>query len=129
MILPEEIWLKLKHLFDLLFFYTGFVDTHLPTIKFVTRGFVFYEISCQKKCPALEPEISHWRLPMKIPKVKIDQDACSGCKLCVEACFMDVIRWDSKAEKPVAAYPEDCQWCLFCEDACPVQCIEVIPPW
>jgi NAD-dependent dihydropyrimidine dehydrogenase PreA subunit len=65
----------------------------------------------------------------KIARIEIDEDACSGCKLCIEACFMDVIRWDDEREKPVAAYPEDCQWCLFCEDTCPVQCIEVIPPW
>jgi len=65
----------------------------------------------------------------KITKIEIDGDACSGCKLCIEACFMDVIHWDDEEEKPVVAYPEDCRLCLFCEDACPVQCIEVIPPW
>lgn len=65
----------------------------------------------------------------KIAKVEIDKDACNSCKMCVEACFMDVIRWDNEQKKPVAAYPEDCRWCLFCEDACPIQCIEVIPPW
>jgi NAD-dependent dihydropyrimidine dehydrogenase PreA subunit len=59
--------------------------------------------------------------------VKIDRDLCNGCKTCVDACFVDVIRWDDKAERPIAAYPEDCVWCLACEDACPVQCIEVVP--
>lgn len=66
---------------------------------------------------------------MKVPKIKINKKNCAGCKKCVESCFMDVIRWDEKAKKPIAAYPEDCQWCLFCEDNCPKQCIEVIPPW
>jgi NAD-dependent dihydropyrimidine dehydrogenase PreA subunit len=63
--------------------------------------------------------------------VKIDLDLCNGCKICTEACFVDVIRWNSEEEKPIVAYPEDCAWCYACEVACPVQCIEVVPnvPW
>lgn len=65
----------------------------------------------------------------KIARIEINEDACKGCKQCIEACFMDVLRWDDKLEKPVVAYPEDCKLCLFCEDACPVEAVEVIPPW
>jgi NAD-dependent dihydropyrimidine dehydrogenase PreA subunit len=60
-------------------------------------------------------------------KIEIDKDMCNSCKTCVDACFVDVIRWDAKEERPIAAYPEDCVWCLACEMACPVQCIEVKP--
>jgi NAD-dependent dihydropyrimidine dehydrogenase PreA subunit len=60
-------------------------------------------------------------------KIEIDQGMCNSCKMCVGACFVDVIRWDDKEERPIVAYPEDCVWCLACEEACPVQCIEVIP--
>jgi NAD-dependent dihydropyrimidine dehydrogenase PreA subunit len=63
--------------------------------------------------------------------IKIDWDMCNSCRMCMDACFIDVIRWDDKEEKPIAAYQGDCVWCLACEEACPSQCIEVIPvvPW
>lgn len=59
--------------------------------------------------------------------IEIDKDMCNSCKTCVDACFLDVIRWDAKEERPTAAYPEDCVWCFACELACPVGCIEVKP--
>ena len=62
-----------------------------------------------------------------IHRIEIDLDSCNGCKVCVDSCFLDVLRWDEENDKPVVAYPEDCVWCLACEDACPVECIEVIP--
>ena len=62
-----------------------------------------------------------------VDRIQIDLDVCNGCKMCVGACFVDVIRWDAEEERPVAAYPEDCVWCLACEVACPAQCIEVVP--
>ena len=62
-----------------------------------------------------------------IKEIIIDMDACKGCKSCVNACFVDVIRWDEENKKPVVAYPEDCVWCLACELACPEECINVIP--
>jgi NAD-dependent dihydropyrimidine dehydrogenase PreA subunit len=62
-----------------------------------------------------------------IKGIEVDVDACNGCKVCMDACFVNVYRWDDKENKPIAAYPEDCVWCLACEDACPVQCINVIP--
>ena len=64
---------------------------------------------------------------MSSVKIEIDNDRCTRCKTCVHACFVDVFRWDDNAEKPIAAYPEDCVWCYACEMACPVKCIEVKP--
>jgi len=64
---------------------------------------------------------------MSAKKIEIDFEACSGCKTCMNACFVDVIRWDKEEKKPIVAYPEDCVWCYACEIACPEQCIEVVP--
>ena len=61
--------------------------------------------------------------------VTIDSDLCIGCRECVDACFVDVIRWDETNEIPVCAYPEDCQVCFVCERVCPVQALEMIPDW
>ena len=57
----------------------------------------------------------------------IDLDCCTGCYICVEACPVDVIRWDTKNEKPYIAYPDDCIWCNACEFHCPFDCIVVKP--
>ena len=67
-------------------------------------------------------EVTRW-----IKSIDIDLDMCNGCKMCVDACFVDVIRWNDEERKPIAAYEEDCVWGLACEIICPVKCIEVVP--
>jgi adenylylsulfate reductase subunit B len=62
-----------------------------------------------------------------VKDIKINFDSCKSCKLCMNACFLDVIRWDDAENKPVATYTEDCVWCLACEVTCPEQCIDIIP--
>jgi NAD-dependent dihydropyrimidine dehydrogenase PreA subunit len=59
--------------------------------------------------------------------IQINRDLCTSCKRCFDACFVDVFRWDSQDDRPIAAYPEDCVWCYACEMACPVNCIDVKP--
>ena len=61
--------------------------------------------------------------------IEIDLDACNGCGLCYRACFVDVIRWDEAAKRPVVAYPEDCAQCNLCELNCPVDAISVFVDW
>jgi NAD-dependent dihydropyrimidine dehydrogenase PreA subunit len=60
-------------------------------------------------------------------KIEIDKDACTSCKTCVKACFIDILRWDEAAKKPVPAYEQECVWCFTCEVNCPAHCINVVP--
>ncbi len=58
---------------------------------------------------------------------KIDTSRCNGCKLCVDACRLDVIRFDENNKVAYIAYPEDCDFCYSCEMHCPAGCIYVYP--
>ena len=62
-----------------------------------------------------------------MPIEKIDAIKCNGCKVCVSACRLDVIRFDESKDIAYIAYPEDCDFCLNCETACPLDCIYVSP--
>ena len=62
-------------------------------------------------------------------KINFNYDLCNGCKICVDACFVDVIRWDKEKGAPIGAYPEDCQFCRLCAVLCPENAIDVIPDW
>jgi NAD-dependent dihydropyrimidine dehydrogenase PreA subunit len=59
--------------------------------------------------------------------IKIDADLCDGCMTCYDCCFVDVFRWNDQADRPIAAYPEDCVECNKCELSCPQNAIEVVP--
>ena len=62
-----------------------------------------------------------------MPIEKIDNDLCNSCKVCVEACPMDVIRWNKETRKPIMQYVDDCIACYNCEMDCEVQAIYVTP--
>jgi NAD-dependent dihydropyrimidine dehydrogenase PreA subunit len=59
--------------------------------------------------------------------ISIDVDACDGCRACVKACFVNVLRWDKQGKKPTVAHAEDCVHCNLCELSCPKDCIVVTP--
>lgn len=58
---------------------------------------------------------------------KVDELVCNGCKMCVEICPLDVLRFDRGKKKARIAYPLDCQSCVLCEMYCPVDAIFVSP--
>ena len=59
----------------------------------------------------------------------VNKEICIGCKICFKACFVDVIKWDNEARKPIIAYPEDCAQCVVCEVNCPRRAIKVVPDY
>ena len=40
--------------------------------------------------------------------IKVDYDACNGCRMCFKVCYVDVWRYDDEQDMPIVAYPEDC---------------------
>jgi len=58
---------------------------------------------------------------------RIDKEKCIGCGKCVNACIMDVIRFDEAEKKAVIKYPRDCYCCYNCEMDCPTGAIYVNP--
>jgi NAD-dependent dihydropyrimidine dehydrogenase PreA subunit len=60
---------------------------------------------------------------------RINHDLCNGCGICVDTCFMDVIRMDEEKKKAVIKYPGDCvaKMCAICEIDCPQHAIHVSP--
>ncbi len=57
----------------------------------------------------------------------IDNNLCTGCGKCADACAMDVIRMDKKSKKATIKYPEDCVLCWMCEMDCPEHAVHVSP--
>jgi MinD superfamily P-loop ATPase len=56
-------------------------------------------------------------------------ESCTSCKTCIDACFVNAIGWNEKADKPILTYPEDCQICLYCERCCPEEALQIVPDW
>ncbi|HNR93735.1 MAG TPA: ferredoxin [Kiritimatiellia bacterium] len=60
-------------------------------------------------------------------KVKIDEDACTGCGLCCDTCPDVFEMGDTVAAVKVAEVPEDAEeTCQEAVDSCPVECITVV---
>ncbi len=59
--------------------------------------------------------------------IEFDLEACDGCRACVRACFVNVLRFDRARKRPYAAHPEDCVHCNMCELSCPRGCVTVRP--
>lgn len=55
----------------------------------------------------------------------IDESACIGCTLCIEACPVDAIVGAAKQMHTVISF--ECTGCVLCIAPCPVDCISMIP--
>ncbi len=56
---------------------------------------------------------------------RIDEAACIGCTLCIQACPVDAILGAAKRMHTVIE--SECTGCELCLDACPVDCIALAP--
>ena len=60
-----------------------------------------------------------------MPKIKVTENGCRGCMLCVDLCPVDVFGFIEDTDLAVVENPDDCIGCLSCYYACPSQCIEI----
>jgi NAD-dependent dihydropyrimidine dehydrogenase PreA subunit len=58
-------------------------------------------------------------------RIVVDEARCTGCRLCLDSCPTDVLRFDLGRSKAVVAYPMECNSCHLCEDDCPEGAIAV----
>ena len=59
-------------------------------------------------------------------KVKLDQDACRGCQLCVDTCPVEVFTFDELDFVASVDKEENCIGCLSCYYICPSICIDLL---
>ena len=57
---------------------------------------------------------------MKKEKIKVQEDLCIGCGVCVSVCPMAVLEL---GEKATVVNAENCILCKQCEENCPVSAI------
>ncbi len=55
--------------------------------------------------------------------IKIDEDACVGCQLCVDECPTDVFEFDEAKSIPVVKHEKECFGCFSCSEICPAEAI------
>ncbi len=56
--------------------------------------------------------------------IQIDEKACVGCEICVDACPTKVFAFDAARRLPQAQKPAQCFGCLACAEQCPASAIQ-----
>lgn len=62
-------------------------------------------------------------------RVLIDEDRCTGCEFCYEACPVEVYDIDDERRKAVVASEKECIVCRSCEEVCPTGAITIEETW
>jgi NAD-dependent dihydropyrimidine dehydrogenase PreA subunit len=55
---------------------------------------------------------------------ELDQEACTGCGVCIEVCPSEV--YQLIGERPEPVDPEECIECGACEEQCPAKAIVLV---
>ena len=115
-----------------------FLEAHmkLRPVDFATDGVFlcgmahspkFIEESISQACAAAARAatvLSKKAMEMEGSIASVDQDLCSGCKICESLCAYNAIEMQQKSEKPVAHVLEAlCKGCGVCGSSCPTKAI------
>jgi len=115
-----------------------FLEAHmkLRPVDFATDGVFlcgmahspkFIDESIAQACAAASRAstvLSKPALEMEGSIASVDQDLCSGCKICESVCAYNAIEMMQKSEKPVAKVLEAlCKGCGVCGSSCPTKAI------
>ena len=58
-----------------------------------------------------------------------NEDKCTGCNRCIDACQMDLlVPNEIKGKPPIVAYPDECWYCGCCVMECPHDAIKMQHP-
>ena len=59
--------------------------------------------------------------------IEINEQRCTGCRLCVELCPMSVLEFEKEGGKgmPISVNPEACWACMTCSGKCPEAAIAI----
>ena len=96
-----------------------FIATNLAVLAAERGGAVTY-LDCDVEAPNghlfLKPEIDRTeRMTVRTP-IRFDEDACTGCGMCVDACHYNAL---ALIKGKVLFFPELCHACGACVVACP----------
>jgi heterodisulfide reductase subunit A len=115
-----------------------FLEAHmkLRPVDFATDGVFlcgmahspkFIEESIAQACAAAARAatvLSKTALEMEGSIASVDQELCSGCKICSSVCAYNAIEIEQKSERPVAKVLEAlCKGCGVCGSSCPTKAI------
>jgi heterodisulfide reductase subunit A len=115
-----------------------FLEAHmkLRPVDFATEGVFlagmahspkFIEESIAQACAAAARAatvLSKPALEMEGSIASVDQNLCSGCKICASLCAYNAIEMETNSNKPVAKVLEAlCKGCGVCGSSCPTKAI------
>lgn len=58
--------------------------------------------------------------------IRIEEHECpQGCKMCAEACPVDIFSFDGQKVRVIAENEDECTICEICLQRCPQNCIKI----